>query len=229
VGCTTVSTEEFNALQRLSLAMAQARKDYRIQPGDTVRVVVYKGAELPSEYQQQITVQPDGTITLVNGPKPVKAEGLTVEDLQKAVKEAYSPVFQGVAYEVTVQFLTSQKAMWLPDQVYVAGEVYKSNAFPYRKGLTALQAIAQAGGWKYTADEERVVILRCDAEGQTVSREVDLASAVAHLANDVELQPGDVVFVPLSTIARLDIFVEMYIRALIPINPSVIRTFATGI
>jgi hypothetical protein len=34
-----------------------------------------------------------------------------------------------------------------------------------------------------------------------------------------------VVFVPLSTIARINLWVEYYIRGLIPINPSVIRSF----
>jgi len=227
LGCTSVSTEEFQALQRINSAMAQARKDYQLQPGDTVRVAVYQGAELPPDYQQQITLQPDGKITLVNVPTAIEAAGKTVAELTEAIRVAYTPVLKSETggpnkFEITVQFLTSQKAVWLPDQVFVLGEVSKSAAVPYRKGLTLMAALAQAGGMRYTASESRVVILRTDADGQTVRREVDTEQVVDYTQTDPELQPGDVVFVPMSVIAEMNVFVDFYIRGLLPISPSYI-------
>ena len=76
------------------------------------------------------------------------------------------------------------------------------------------------------ADESRVVVLRLDPQGKTVSTEIDLDAVVSHTANDMELFPGDVVFIPLSTIGRVNLFVELYIRGLIPINPSILRAIA---
>lgn len=233
-GCSTISSEEYDALTRIGIAIMEARSEYQLLPGDTVRVVVYRGATLATEYQQEITVQPDGRITLVNLDKAVEAEGRTVSELQTIIQQLYEPLFKvdsgggGGRFDVTVQFLTSTKHAWLPDQVYVTGEVKRPIAVPYRRGLTVLQSIAQAGGWLYTGDPSRIVMLRTDADRKTVTKEIDLESVVGHLSNDEELQPGDVVFVPLSVIARLNLFVEFYIRGMIPINPSTVRWMAAG-
>lgn len=231
-GCGSVSRQEFDTLQRLHVSLAYARRDYRLQPGDAVKVTVFRGAEFPAEYNQQISVQPDGMLHLVGVDKVIRAEGLTVTELNARVREAYSPVFdlpgapQGERrWFVSVQFLTSTRAEWLPDQVYIAGQVRRAGAIPYRRGLTVLQAIASVGGWLVTAREWRVVLLRMNSEGRTVTREIDMTEVVGHYASDIELFPGDVVFVPLSFIAQLNVWIDLYIRGLLPFNPSVIRSF----
>lgn len=229
VGCKTISSQEFEALQNLRVSLSQVRKEYRIQSGDTLRVAVYRGVTVPTEYDQQITVQPDGHITLVNHATPIQAAGLTTAELQSVIHDVYSQTFSrdpsGASFEVTVQFLTSQKAQWLPDQVYVTGQVYEPAAIPYREGLTIIQAVTYAGGWRYTADESRAVILRTNAEGVTVSTEADLAAIVGHEGNDLVLFPGDIVFIPLSTIAKINLAIEFYVRGVLPFNPSSIRTY----
>jgi protein involved in polysaccharide export with SLBB domain len=157
---------------------------------------------------------------------------LSVEQLQARLKELYAPVFKTEGggpgqgkFEVTVQFLTSTKTDWVPDQVFVTGQVRRPKAMPYRRGMTVMQAMTQAEGWIYAADESETVILRITPDGKNVAREVNLAAIALHKADDIELFPGDIVYVPLSTIARINLWVEFYIRGLIPINPSILRTF----
>jgi polysaccharide export outer membrane protein len=207
------------------VALAYARAEYRIQPADTVKLVVYRGAQVAPEYDQQITVQPDGRIFLVGIEKAVMAQGLTMGELQATVTKEYAQLIQpdGGRFFVSVQFLTSTKAEWVPDQVYFSGQIRRPGPIPYRRGFTVMQAIAQAGGWLGTANESRVVLLRMTADGRTVSRELDLGAVIAHTGDDVELFPGDVVHVPLSFIAQLNIWMDLWIRGLIPINPSTIR------
>jgi protein involved in polysaccharide export with SLBB domain len=232
-GCKTFSREEFDALQRVSLAIARARKDYVVQPGDHVKVSVWRGGVVAPEYNQEVTVQPDGKITLINLERPVDTRGLTVHELQARVHEAYYPLFaagQGAAgYRATVQFLTSDLTQWTPDQVYVCGEVKKASAVPYRRGMTALQAITVAQHLQYTADESRIIIMRQTDEGKTVTREMDLWEVIRHEADDVEVFPGDIIYVPLSGIAIVNLWVEFYIRNMLPINPSFVRSLALGI
>lgn len=231
LGCASISSDEFDALARIQAALGEARKDYVIQPGDTVSLTVFRAAGIAAEYKQEVTVAPDGKITLIGITDPVSTTGLSVAQLQVRATELYRPIMQrgaGVAdpnLVVTVQFLTSNKSVWLPDQVFVAGQVKQPRAIPYRKGLTALKAVADAGNWIYAANESRTVVLRRNAEGRSVAREVDLYAVTLHQAEDVDLEPGDVVFVPLSIIARINLFVEFYIRGIIPINPSILRTF----
>jgi protein involved in polysaccharide export with SLBB domain len=229
-GCSTIPRDEFDALHRIQMATAQARKDYIIQPGDTALVTVYRGATVAPEYRQEITVRPDGKITLINLADPVDTTGLSVDQLQAKINELYTPIFRGDAqtgqkFEVTVQFLTSTKSAWIPDQVFVTGQVRRPKAMSYRPGLTVMKAVTDAEGWIYAANESKTVVLRMNSEGRSVAREVDLAAVALHEAEDVELLPGDVVFVPLSIIARMNLFVEFYIRGLIPLNPSILRSF----
>lgn len=229
IGCRTIPPEDFDALHRIQMAMAQARKEYVIQAGDTLQINVYRGGQIAPEYKQEVTVQPDGRINLINQPDAVKAEGLSPEQLQKRIKELYTPLFvtEGAPakFEVTAQLLTSTKTQWLPDQVFVTGQVRRPKAMPYRKGYTVMKAITEAEGWIYAANESKTVILRSSPEGKTVARQIDLAAVALYEAEDIELMPGDVVFVPLSFIARVNLFIDFYIRGLIPINPSVIRSF----
>jgi len=237
LGCGSLSRQEFDALQRLQVAHAYARRDYKLQPGDTVKVTVFRGAEFPREYDQQIALQPDGKINLVAIDRPLQAEGLTVSELEGKVRDAYRPQFErpdtpgGVTarWFVSVQFLTSVKADWLPDQVFVTGQVRAFGggglAVPYRRGLSVIQAIAVAGGWNDRANTRRVVLLRMNSEGRTVTREIDLENIVQHAASDLELFPGDIVYVPMSFIAQLNVWVNFYVRGLLPINPSVIPSY----
>jgi len=234
-GCATLSSEEFDALHRINLALAQVRKDYVVQPGDTVQVTIYRGATIAPEYQQEVTVQPDGRITLINIQEPVDTTGMTVDTLQRKLNEVYQPEFRvdpgvpGTKYAVTVQFLSSTKTQWLPDQIFVTGEVHRPRAIPFRRDFTVLKAVSEAEGWKYTADESRAVILRLGPDGKSVARQIDLASVVVHEAEDIVLFPGDVIFLPLSGIAKVNLWIEFYIRGLLPFNPSLLRAFAFGL
>ena len=231
-GCGSVSREEFDSLQRLNISLAYAQRDYKLQPGDVVKITVFRAAEFPQEYNQQISVQPDGRLHLVGVDKPIRAEGLSVTELNAKVREAYASIFDqaGVQQDerrwfVTAQFMTSEKSAWLPDQVFVTGQVRRAGAVPYRRGLTVIQAIASVGGWLVTANDWRVVLLRMNSEGRTVTREVDITQIVGHYESDIELFPGDVVYVPLSFIAQVNVWIDLYIRGLLPFNPSIIRSF----
>ncbi len=48
---------------------------------------------------------------------------------------------------------------------YILGEVKKSGEYPYRVGMTVLDAIASAGGFTYRANENKVYLRR---SGSTV-------------------------------------------------------------
>lgn len=232
-GCRTtpIPSEEYDALQRAHTSLMRAREEYVVQPGDQFKVTIFRGGEVATEYSQQVVVQPDDKLTLVNIPSPIETKGHSVLEVKSRIEQAYFSFFQdqrGEAAKITIQFVASEKANWLPDQVYVAGQVRRAASIPYRRGLTALQAVAEAGGWVPTADESRVVLLRFTSEGSSVTRELDLSAVVGHSGDDIELFPGDVVYVPLSLIAKINIWVEFYIRNMLPINPTSVVRLASG-
>ena len=232
-GCVTVpSPDDFDALQRALISMEYARTEYIVQPGDEIRIAVYRGGAIAESYSGNVFVQPDGRISLIRLEQPIDTTGLSMQELQAKVHEAYYPIFASSAigsdYRVTAQFLNTSKSLWLPDEVYVFGEVRRANVVPYRKGLTVLQAISAVGGWLPTAHYERTVVLRRTKEGRTVTREFNAEALIEHEGgDDLELFPGDVVFVPLTGIGVAGIWVDQWVRQMLPINPSgVIRAAA---
>ncbi|WP_260928042.1 polysaccharide biosynthesis/export family protein [Novosphingobium sp. 9] len=70
-----------------------------------------------------------------------------------------------------------------PRPIYVLGEVMKAGQFPYQSGMTALGAIATAGGFTYRANE-KVVMIRHPGEA---------AEEREPLTADLPVQPGDTI------------------------------------
>ena len=81
---------------------------------------------------------------------------------------------------------------------YVAGDVNQPGGFPLTDFdyVSAIQALAMAGGTKQTAKLSDAVIIRRDAEGNRSEEEVDLKKLYEGKAADVQLGSNDILFVP---------------------------------
>jgi len=105
--------------------------------------------------------------------------------------------------------------------VYVQGRVSKPGAVPLQPGMTVMQAIANSGGFADDAGEGSVVLIRRDMCGTPHGTKLDLKDAVDTPGGgeDVALLPKDIVVVPRSAIGNVDLFVQQYIRGLLPVQP----------
>jgi protein involved in polysaccharide export with SLBB domain len=85
--------------------------------------------------------------------------------------------------------------------VYALGAVNRPGGFTVsndRHQLTTLKLLALAGGLDRTAKAGRAVIVRKDASGQQHEVEVDLKKVMKFEAEDVRLEPSDILYVPKS-------------------------------
>jgi polysaccharide biosynthesis/export protein len=83
--------------------------------------------------------------------------------------------------------------------VYVLGAVGKPGGFVVagdRTQLTTLKILALAGGLNRTAKSDRAVIIRKDSLGQQHEVTVNLKKVVTRQAEDLPLQPSDILYVP---------------------------------
>ncbi|MGH9740790.1 MAG: polysaccharide biosynthesis/export family protein [Candidatus Acidiferrum sp.] len=86
--------------------------------------------------------------------------------------------------------------------VYVIGAVTRPGGFVLqndREQLNALKILALAGGFTRTAKTGSAVIIRKDAQGHQHVVQLDLKKILHRQAEDVQLQPSDVLYVPDST------------------------------
>jgi polysaccharide export outer membrane protein len=85
--------------------------------------------------------------------------------------------------------------------VYVLGAVSRPGGFVLandRGQMTTLKILALAGGLSPTAKRDHAVIVRKDAQGQQHEVAVDLKKVMERQAEDVQLQPSDILIVPNS-------------------------------
>lgn len=189
--------------------------DYRIQSGDQLALDFY----MNPEFNDKVTVDPQGKIAL-RLVGPIQAAGLTPEQLATAIDKAYSNELRNPGAVVHLNHLPGR-------QIYVEGEVTKPGAFTLQPGMTVVQALALAGGVTDNSDPESTLLIRRDACGQSQGTTVDLAAATRKpgSAEDVALMSRDVVVVPRSRIANVDLWVKQHIRDVLPVEPYISPTF----
>jgi polysaccharide export outer membrane protein len=158
--------------------------DYRLGPGDKLRVEVYKDTQL----SQSVQIRPDGKITLpLVGD--IEATGKTPLELRDTVAKALKEYMTNPV--VTVIVVEASAAI-----AYVVGEVAHPGTINLQGGpITALQAIAMAGGLKDFANTKNIRILRKGPNGvQTIA--FNYKDAVRGSGTPVYLRPGDTIVVP---------------------------------
>ena len=85
--------------------------------------------------------------------------------------------------------------------VYVLGAVSRPGGFVLandRSHMSTLKILALAGGLSRTAKKDRAVIIRKDAQGQQHEVAVNLKLVLERSAEDVQLQPSDILYIPES-------------------------------
>jgi polysaccharide export outer membrane protein len=147
--------------------------EYRLGPGDAVRLITFGEDGLTGEFH----VSDAGTIA-VPLLGNVRAAGLTPAELEASVanklKDAKLLNDPSVAAEVTA---------YRP--IFVLGEVNKPGQYPYQPGMTVVTAAAVAGGFTYRAIEGYASVVRT-VNGQAVEGKA---------LRQTYIQPGDVVTV----------------------------------
>lgn len=85
------------------------------------------------------------------------------------------------------------------DQVYVVGNVFMPLTIPLKEPITVSRAIAMAGGTRQDTKKDKIRIVRQEPGTQTKKEMmIDLAAIEKRQAEDVQLQPNDIVDVPTS-------------------------------
>jgi protein involved in polysaccharide export with SLBB domain len=204
-GCTAQEAAVRRQAQPGSSSVGvQAASDYIIQPGDQLDVKFFFNPEL----NETIPVRPDGKISL-QLIDDVQAAGLAPAQLDTVLTRMYVKELQKPVVTVIVKSFTGQR-------VYVGGEVANQRLVNLTVGMTPLQAVIDAGGFKETAKPEAVIVIRKGSENQPIPHRVNLKQTLDGMNSvDFSLQPYDIVYVPKTWIAEANKFVNEYIERLL--------------
>ena len=181
---------------------------YRLRTSDVVEV----SFTVAPEFNQLLTVQPDGYVTLKDAGL-VQAQGLTLPEFSAAIHQAYS------GYLHDPQAAVALKEFERPYFI-VGGEVGKPGKYELRSDTTVAEAVQIAGGLTSAAKHSQVVLFRRVNEKLVESRLLNLKRMLkqGQLQEDAHLQPGDMVFVPQNALSKISRFlskpgVSMYMNS----------------
>lgn len=181
---------------------------YRLYPGDQIDVALPSAPEL----NRSVTIGPDGRVSLPLIPQ-VMAADLAPAELEQVLSATYASQLIDPRAEVTVKAA-------MPLRVFVGGEVGKPGVYDMPGDIDALQAVVMAGGFLTSADPHSTIVIRRGAGGRPMARQVNLGQAVRHAprTDAVPLKRFDVIYVPRSFISNVGLWVQQYLRDVVPVQ-----------
>ncbi|MBD3163497.1 MAG: hypothetical protein GF346_13475 [Candidatus Eisenbacteria bacterium] len=179
---------------------------YRITVGDELRLTVLGDGGLSGP----VRVLPDGTVT-VPAAGPVYVLGMTVAEATAAIREA-------IGRYVRYPDLTVGVVDFGARRVFLMGEVDIPGDHEYHRGMSVLGAIAQAGGFNDRAKRSSVMVFRRLGPEEVIAHRVDLTGPLKgeDLGQDIPIRPLDIVYVPKTFIASVNVLMDQYFRQLTP-------------
>lgn len=187
----TTASEELENIQSkvFDISDVQQSKNYILQSGDLVDIKVF----MEPNMDRVLRISSNGTVTypLVGN---VKIGGYSVSEAEAQLAEKLKFYIRNPQVSMLIKEYSNK-------MVYVLGQVKKPSeiAIPPEKTITVLEAVTSVGGFTDIANTSKVKVLRME-NGKQKSIDVDVNAIMKQgkKALDIELLPGDVVFVPQS-------------------------------
>lgn len=198
----------------IPLGLGKGYEDYRVGPGDVLGITVWGHPEL--------TVNGAAPLPELPGPNPFSGPGAQVDpDGERVAADGtiYFPTAGrvSVAGKTTVQIgtllatrlsdyavkpqLDVRVVQFRSQQVQVAGQLKNPGSLPITDiKLTLVDAIARSGGTLPDADLQRVQLTR---NGKSYLLDVQRTLDRGDVSQNVQLQAGDIVYVPDHNASRV--------------------------
>ena len=173
---------------------------YKIRAGDQFDVVF----DLSPEFNQTVTVQPDGFVAL-RGVGDVHVADQSVPELTETLKKSYGKILNEPIISVVLKDF--EKPYFVAD-----GQVGKPGKYDLRGNTTLVEAIAIAGGFTESSKHSQVLLFRRVDDQWMEAKIVDVKKMQkeGNLKEDPFLRSGDMLFVPKNTISKISKFIPTY-------------------
>ncbi|MBZ5516912.1 MAG: polysaccharide export protein [Acidobacteriia bacterium] len=180
-------------------ALQRRNPRYQIEEGDVLDL----SFPFTPEFDQTLTVQPDGYINL-KGVGDLHAEGLTVPELRDQLQKSYAGILHNPVITVTLKEFDKPYFLAL-------GQVARPGKYDLRGDTTLTQALAMAGGLNDKAKHSQVLLFRRVSPDWVEAKKLDVKRMLngGDLSEDLHLQPGDMVYVPQNRVSKIKPFIPL--------------------
>ncbi len=179
-------------------AIGERHPLYRLRSSDVIEI----SFTVAPEFNQTLTVQPDGYVMLKDAGM-IQVESLNLAEFTAAVQNAY----RGYLHDPQVAVLL--KDFERPFFI-VGGQVGRPGKYTLRSDTTVAEAVQIAGGFLQSAKHSQVVLFRRVNDDLVEARLLNLKKMMkqSSLKEDAHLRPGDMIFVPQNEISKIAQFLS---------------------
>jgi polysaccharide export outer membrane protein len=181
------------------LALVGPPQQYRIGAGDVIGIVVYDHPEIVFSATPATTVADPASVSPAPGfivsdsgqlsfpyVGSLKAEGMTIQDLETTLTKRLARVFKDPQLSVRVNSFRSKR-------IYMEGEVKQTGLLVFTDvPMTLAEAINRAGGLTSTGDRSAVILTR---DGKMTQLDLMAMADAGIDATRIPLRSGDLVMV----------------------------------
>ena len=167
----------------------QKSSNYILQSGDLVEIKVF----MESNMDRILRISSNGTVTypLIGN---IKIGGYSVSEAEEQIAEKLKYYIKNPQVSMLIKEYSNK-------MVYVLGQVKKPSeiSIPPEKTITVLEAITSVGGFTDIANTSKIKVLRMEnGKQKSIDVDVNAITKQGKKSLDIDLLPGDVVFVPQS-------------------------------
>jgi polysaccharide export outer membrane protein len=180
--------------------------EFILGPGDELEIMVWRQEDL----HQTVKITPSGKLIypLVGD---LSVQGMSLIELRNLLQKRLARYVHNPQVSITVKSSPRRK-------VFVLGEVHNPGVFQYDSSMSALQAIAQAGGFTSDAKKGKILLFRGGVHNPKVATlNLDEVLKKGNLSGDSILEQGDILYIPPSFVANLERFARHLTTILGPI------------
>ena len=180
---------------------------YKMVPYDLITVrFTYHPEQDP---KTPVTIRPDGNITL-DAIGTIRAAGLTPEELGKEIAAKSSTRLKNPEVLVSLTQFAQRK-------IYVGGQVKAPGVINFQGEMTPMQAILDRGGFTTEAQVDSVILIRDTGGAEPIIGRINVIQGLEDgKPEKITLVANDILYVPMSGIARADLWVKQHLNDIIP-------------
>ncbi len=172
---------------------------YTLSIGDTLDI----SFRFTPEFNQTVTIQPDGYISL-RDVSDLRAAGRTVPELTELLKKRYSRILHDPV--LTVVLTLFEKPYFIAN-----GELKNPGKYDLRTNTTVLEAVGIAGGFNEKSRHSEVLLFRRVSDQWMPVKILNVKEMIksGNLSEDLRLHPGDMIFVPKNTVSKVQPWLQI--------------------
>lgn len=187
VGCANYEKPEYPELP-VATADAQYSTRYRIAPGDSVKIFVWRNPEVSTS----VPVRPDG---LLSAPllEEIPAAGKTPAELARDLEAELSTYLRDPLVTVIIEGFQGTYS----EKIRIVGESRNPTSLLYRDSMTLLDVMVETGGLTDYADGNSATLVRVvDGNQEQFALRLDDLVRDGDITANVDMIPGDIIIIP---------------------------------